>query len=253
MERAVDAVRATPGIERLNLDLIYGTPGESVDDWRRDARRRDRARSRSTSSAYALDGRARHAARPRHRRRCEARRRTTTTRPTSTRSPTTRSRPPGYEWYEISNWARPGEECRHNLLYWEGDDYLAIGCAAHGKTGDRRWWNLRTPERYIEAIAGRDLGRSRVTRSSTRPVAADESLASALRTRAGIPTSPRLAGPVDDLVAAKLVVRENGRVRLTRSGRLLATEVTLRLHIRADGPPGPARCRPGSSPEPEAN
>ena len=63
----------------------------------------------------------------------------------------------GLEWYEVSNWARPGHECRHNLLTWGGGDYLAIGCAAHGHRGGRRWWNVRTPERYVERItAGLD-------------------------------------------------------------------------------------------------
>ncbi len=63
----------------------------------------------------------------------------------------------GLRWYEISNWAAPGEACRHNLLYWQEGDYVAIGCAAHGHTsladgGGRRWWNVRTPERYLAAI-----------------------------------------------------------------------------------------------------
>src|SRR5699024_11075624 len=58
----------------------------------------------------------------------------------------------GFDWYEISNWARPGHECRHNQLYWSSGDYAAIGCAAHGHRGGRRFWNHRTPERYIRAI-----------------------------------------------------------------------------------------------------
>ena len=59
----------------------------------------------------------------------------------------------GFEWYEISNWARPGEACRHNQCYWTQGEYLAIGCAAHGHTDGRRWWNVRTPERYIDRVA----------------------------------------------------------------------------------------------------
>src|SRR5205814_8490875 len=54
--------------------------------------------------------------------------------------------------YEISNWARPGHECRHNLLYWSQGDYRGIGCAAHSHRAGRRWWNVRTPERYIAAV-----------------------------------------------------------------------------------------------------
>ena len=69
--------------------------------------------------------------------------------------------------YEISNWARPGHECRHNELYWDQGDYRGIGCAAHSHRGGRRWWNHRTPERYIEAVDARASRRRAVPRSST--------------------------------------------------------------------------------------
>ena len=106
VERAVEWARDA-GFEHINLDLIYGTPSETIDDWRRTL---DGALALEPDhvSAYALDRRAGHAARTRRRRRWARARRTTTTRPTSTRSPTTRCAPPGFEWYEISNWARPG-------------------------------------------------------------------------------------------------------------------------------------------------
>ncbi len=57
----------------------------------------------------------------------------------------------GYRWEEISNWALPGHECRHNLLYWQQGDYLGIGSAAHSHRAGVRWWNVRTPERYTAA------------------------------------------------------------------------------------------------------
>ena len=142
--RAVDAARAA-GIERVNLDLIYGTPGETVEDWTATVQGA-LALAPDHVSAYALTVEA----------------------GTPLGQDVTAGRKPapddddqadkyaiaddllgaaGYDWYEISNWAQPGEACRHNELYWFGDDYLAVGCAAHGKTGDRRWWNVRTPER----------------------------------------------------------------------------------------------------------
>ena len=63
----------------------------------------------------------------------------------------------GLRWYEVSNWAQPGHRCRHNQLYWDQGDYRGIGCAAHSHRAGRRWWNIRTPERYIGAVtAGRD-------------------------------------------------------------------------------------------------
>ncbi|HEY8057313.1 MAG TPA: radical SAM family heme chaperone HemW [Acidimicrobiales bacterium] len=129
----------------------------------------------------------------------------------------------GLDWYEVSNWARPGHECRHNRLYWSQGEYLGLGCAAHAHRHGRRWWNLRTPERYIEAV------------EAGRPVeAADETLAPderrleglqlALRLREGVPVA---ALPLDDLPG--LVQVDGDRAVLTRRGRLLANEVALRL------------------------
>ena len=77
----------------------------------------------------------------------------------------------GYAWEEISNWARPGHECRHNHLYWEQGDYLGIGSAAHSHRDGERWWNVRTPDRYIDAVeAGRspEGGREVLTRRPAR-------------------------------------------------------------------------------------
>ncbi len=223
--RAVEAVR-TAGIERLNLDLIYGAVGETMDDWHRTVAGAI-ALGPEHVSAYAL-----------------------TVEPGTPlgkdvaagaqRAPDDDDQADkyaiaddllvaaGYDWYEISNWARPGEACRHNELYWFGDDYLAIGCAAHGKTGDRRWWNVRTPERYIEAIgsgASPEAGSEELDADGR----AGEALALALRTRAGIPDEPRFAAEVAELGAAGLIEVRDDRVTLTRAGRLLANEVTLRL------------------------
>ena len=134
----------------------------------------------------------------------------------------------GHDWYEISNWSRPGEECRHNLLYWRGGDYLAIGCAAHGKTGHRRWWNVRTPERYVAAVragASTEAGSEELD----APHRDAEMLGLALRTRNGAPVDRLDAATVDQLVAAGLLTVSDRAVVLTRRGRLLANEVVLRL------------------------
>ena len=223
--RAVDAVRAA-GIGRLNLDVIYGAVGESVDDWEATLERVI-ALEPEHVSAYAL-----------------------TVEPGTPlgqdiaagihRAPDDDDQADkyvmaddhlsaaGYEWYEISNWAQPSEACLHNQLYWHGDDYLAIGCAGHGKTGDRRWWNVRTPERYIDAIRRGEPPEagSEVLDASGRW---REALALQLRTREGIAMDERFATTVERLGAADLVDVRNGRIRLTRSGRLLANEVTIRL------------------------
>jgi oxygen-independent coproporphyrinogen-3 oxidase len=149
----------------------------------------------------------------------------------------------GFEWYEVSNWARPGEVCRHNLLYWEGGDYLAIGCAAHGHTAGRRWWNVRTPERYVEAV---EQGRSPEAGEETlgHDEAGDEALLLALRTRGGIklpePTADCHAvdACIEELVGSGLVARDAGRATLTRTGRLLANEVATRLLLAREADRG---------------
>jgi oxygen-independent coproporphyrinogen-3 oxidase len=125
--------------------------------------------------------------------------------------------------YEISNWARAGAECRHNLLYWSQGDYLGFGCAAHSHRAGRRWWNVRTPERYVALVtagepteaAGEDLD---------QPTRRLEALQLSLRTRDGVP-----AGALDPDELPGLVEERGERVVLTRAGRLLANEVALRL------------------------
>jgi oxygen-independent coproporphyrinogen-3 oxidase len=139
----------------------------------------------------------------------------------------------GLEWYEISNWARPGAECRHNQLYWAQRDYRGIGCAAHSHAvtpqGARRWWNVRTPDRYIRLVeagqpaeaAGEELD------AATRRL---EALQLSLRTREGVPADA-LPGWADDPDLADLIQPgPAGRLTLTRRGRLLANEVAVRLH-----------------------
>jgi oxygen-independent coproporphyrinogen-3 oxidase len=134
----------------------------------------------------------------------------------------------GLSNYEISNWARPGHECQHNLLYWSQGDYQGIGCAAHSHRAGRRWWNVRTPERYIALV---NAGRS--------PVADEERLVPeerqrerwqlALRMPSGVPAVAWADEDLAELAAAQLVTCRADRVVLTTRGRLLANEVARRL------------------------
>jgi len=216
VRRAVALVRAA-GIPTFNLDLIYGGAGESVDDW---ARTVDLALALDPPhvSAYALtvepgtplaDDPARH---PDDDDQAE-----------KYLVVAERLEAAGLRWYEISNWAQPGHECRHNQLYWSMGEYQAFGCAGHSHRGGRRFWNVRTPERYIEAIsAGRspEAAGERLDAGERRL----EALQLAVRTRTGVPAA---ALPVDDL--GDLVAVEGDRAVLTVRGRLLANEVALRL------------------------
>jgi oxygen-independent coproporphyrinogen-3 oxidase len=125
--------------------------------------------------------------------------------------------------YEVSNWALPGHECRHNVLYWQQGDYLGFGSAAHSHRAGRRWWNLRTPERYIAAVEAGSTTEAagELLDDSTRRL---EGLQLALRMRDGVPSEA-----IDTEGLEGLVHDDGERVRLTRQGRLLANEVSLRL------------------------
>ncbi|MGD0880281.1 MAG: radical SAM family heme chaperone HemW [Acidimicrobiales bacterium] len=132
----------------------------------------------------------------------------------------------GYRWEEISNWARPGHECRHNHLYWDQGDYRGIGSAAHSHRAGRRWWNVRTPDRYVALIGadGPATAGEEVLDDGQRRF---EALALALRTSSGVPSGALPDGPDLD----GLVDRSSGRAVLTVRGRLLANAVTARLVV----------------------
>jgi putative oxygen-independent coproporphyrinogen III oxidase len=139
----------------------------------------------------------------------------------------------GFDWYELSNWAKPGHECRHNQLYWGQGSYRGIGCAAHSHADGRRWWNVRTPERYlaqVESEQSPEGGSEELTVSVQRL----EALQLALRTRSGVPADalPAPSTP-EGTMLEELLWREGGQVRLTRRGRLLANEVAARLLVPA--------------------
>ncbi|MGH9116266.1 MAG: radical SAM family heme chaperone HemW, partial [Acidimicrobiales bacterium] len=133
----------------------------------------------------------------------------------------------GLEWYEISNWARPGSECRHNQLYWAQGEYRGIGCAAHSHRlgratgGSRRWWNVRTPERYIRLVEG-----GRPAEAAGEDLDAGgrelERLELSLRTRDGVPAGSLPGWGCDPALDSLVAPATGGRLVLSRRGRLLA-------------------------------
>jgi oxygen-independent coproporphyrinogen-3 oxidase len=213
------AIARDVGFETFNVDLIYGGAGESLDDWRRSL---DEVLLLDPPhvSAYALtvepgtalaDDAARHP--------------DDDDQADKYLLATEMLGSAGLDWYEISNWARPGHECRHNFLYWRQGEYQGVGCAAHSHRGGRRWWNVRTPERYIDAV---DNQRSAEAGSEhlDDEGRALEGLQLALRTAEGVPA---LALPTDVDLDGLLARSDGDRVVLTIKGRLLANEVALRL------------------------
>jgi oxygen-independent coproporphyrinogen-3 oxidase len=218
VERAVDAIREV-GLPTFNLDIIYGAAGESVDDWRR-----------TVEAVVALD--------PPH---VSAYGLTvepgTPLAEQPDRHPDDDDQADKYEIvdellvgaglanYEISNWARPGHECRHNLIYWHQQDYRGFGCAAHSHRGGRRWWNVRTPDRYIDLVAA---GESTEAAGETLDEATRrfEHLELQLRLREGVPMEALDGDELDGMVE-----RDGDRWVLTRAGRLMQNEIATRLKV----------------------
>ena len=130
----------------------------------------------------------------------------------------------GYEWEEISNWARPGHECRHNHVYWDHEDYVGFGSAAHSHRRGRRYWNVRTPDRYIELVERGEsaLGGEEVLDAAVQAFERDSL---ALRTRRGVPVEA-----FESLEEIRHLVNvESDQVTLTPRARLVANQVILRL------------------------
>jgi putative oxygen-independent coproporphyrinogen III oxidase len=222
---AVAAVRAV-GFASWNVDLIYGAAGETADDWRRTL---DGVLALEPPhvSAYALtvepgtplaDDPARA---PDDDVQAEAY--------LAAEAAFTGA---GLANYEISNWARPGHECRHNLLYWAAGEYRGFGCAAHSHAGGRRWWNVRTPERYVAAVGAG--GSTEAAGEELAPAERRlEALQLAIRTRAGVPAGALAAEDRAELDG--LVVPDGDRLVLSVQGRLLANEVAVRLRLPDEG------------------
>ena len=221
------------GFDQVSLDLIYGTPGESLDDWRASL---DAALSCEPDhvSAYALiveEG----TALARQIRRGEVPMTDDDDLADKYLLADEALEKAGLTWYEVSNWARgPEAVCRHNLGYWTGGDWWGVGPGAHGHVGGVRWWNVKHPTPYAVRIGeGNSPAHAReVLDEETRRV---ERVLLETRLRDGLPVDVLDAdgrAAVPDQVARGLVETDaaaQGRVVLTTRGRLLADAVVRDL------------------------
>jgi oxygen-independent coproporphyrinogen-3 oxidase len=223
----------------VSLDLIYGTPGESLADWHTSL---DAAIALEPDhvSAYAL------VIEPGTKMGTALRRGTIAPTDPDVQADMYEAADDalataGYRWYEVSNWARtPAQACQHNLGYWRGDDWWGIGPGAHSYLGPtphkpaERWWNVKHPRAYAARLAA---GESPL---AERELLTDdqvhvENVMLRVRLAEGLPTSALAPGAhvrVAQLVADGLVDGADavrGRVTLTRRGRLLADAVVRDL------------------------
>jgi oxygen-independent coproporphyrinogen-3 oxidase len=225
VRRAMREARAS-GFANVNLDLIYGADGERIESWDRTVRETvDLAPEHVSAYALTIEpstplGRkVQHGAVP----------------------------PPdpdlqadmfelaceilgdaGYQHYEVSNWAKPGFACVHNLGYWERRPYLGLGAGAHSYRDDRRWWNVRPPEEYLSLVE-----------AGTLPVGGEERLEPSdayleevflrLRILEGVPSSWVEPEKVAPFLESGLLLDRDGALIPTERGMLLLNELVLAL------------------------
>jgi oxygen-independent coproporphyrinogen-3 oxidase len=226
VEKSYDTLRRA-GFENINLDLIYGIPGQTISQWQ-DSLRRTIDLGPDHISAYCLtyEEDTEFFERARRGEFREDVERDAEFFETGAE----RLSEAGYEQYEISNYARPGRECRHNYAYWEGANFLGLGPSAWSTLDDRRWQNFPDTAAYVRAIqAGvRPIRTEEILPKDTR---AAERLAFGLRTSQGV-ENVALADQsekVHSLRREGLLEEAGDRWRLTRRGRLVADEVAAEL------------------------
>jgi oxygen-independent coproporphyrinogen-3 oxidase len=134
----------------------------------------------------------------------------------------------GYAQYEISNYAKPGRECRHNLGYWRGEDYAGLGPSAFSTRAGARWRNIADTSEFIRRVQ-QGLPLADFSEDVTPAIRHAERIAFALRTSEGIRAADADPEILSALEAGGLVMSRGSRVTLTRKGRLLADEVAAEL------------------------
>jgi putative oxygen-independent coproporphyrinogen III oxidase len=144
----------------------------------------------------------------------------------------------GFDWYEISNWATPGHESRHNLVYWEGGAWEAVGPGAHAFDGATRRWNAARLDAYVDALAPAAGTEPQLPpgggESSDAGMRARERTITALRTSRGLPASALADPAIGDALGWALDMRllartASDRLVLSVAGRLLSNELFARL------------------------
>ncbi len=214
------------GFDNFSLDLIYGTPGESLEDWSNTLKDAI-AINPPHISAYSL------------------------VIETGTKMGSQLSRGEikavsdddaadkyqlaekmltenGYEWYEISNWAKENKECQHNLNYWKGNNWWGIGPGAHSHINGIRWWNQKLPKKWRESLdqdQSPALARENLTTEQIR----NEKVMLLSRLKTGIDKADFDQKNVEKLINDKLVNEVSGKLELTLEGRLLADVVFRQL------------------------
>ena len=228
--KAVEMARDA-GFSSVSVDLIYGTPGESLEDWRISIESA-LALGVDHISAYALivETGTKLAAQIK---------RGDISMPNDDFMAdmyllvNQMCNQAGLQWYELSNWSKPGHECKHNIAYWENKNWWGLGPGAHSHIDGKRFWNLKHPTTYKTKLFG---GESPILDSEilTKEQMRDESIMLAIRMREGIDISSLTPTQLERIES----YRESGHVsmvdkhlQLSPQGRLIADRIVRELVI----------------------
>ena len=214
------------GFENFSLDLIYGTPGESLEDWSNTLKDAI-AINPPHISAYSLviePGTKMGSQLSRGEIKAVSDDDAADKYQLAEKMLTEN----GYSWYEISNWAKVNRECQHNLNYWKGNNWWGIGPGAHSHINGVRWWNQKLPKNWRESLdqdQSPALARENLTNEQIR----NEEVMLLSRLKSGIDKADFDQKNVEKLIKDKLVNEVSGKLELTLEGRLLADVVFRQL------------------------
>jgi len=230
VEKAISMARSA-GFESISVDLIYGTPGESLDDWRETVNAA-LALDIDHISAYALivETGTKLAAQIK---------RGDLTMPIDDLMADMyllidqMCEEAGLTWYELSNWSKPGHECRHNIAYWQNKNWWGLGPGAHSHIDGKRFWNLKHPTTYKQKLFAEE---SPILESEllTAEQSKDEAILLGIRMREGLEIAllqPHQLEVLSEYRHNGFVEINEDRVLLTPTGRLIADRIVREMTI----------------------
>ena len=225
VSHSVDILKKS-GFDNFSLDLIYGTPGESLNDWENSLKDAI-ALNPPHISAYSLviePGTKMGA----QLNRGEISQVNDDEAADKYQLADEMLNKNNYSWYEISNWAKKDKECKHNLNYWLGNNWWGIGPGAHSHVNGVRWWNHKLPKVWRELLEKQNspaLAREVLSEDQIR----SEQIMLLSRLRTGLGNQEVDENRIENLIANQLATLDANKIVLTLKGRLLADEVFRQL------------------------
>ena len=226
IERSVTAAKSA-GFKEISVDLIYGTPGESIEDWKLSIQSALQLPITHVSAyALILETGTRLANQVKRKEFEIPDDGETAEKYLIADREFTKH---GFSWYELSNWAKPGSECKHNLAYWQGDNWWGLGPGSHSHIDGERFWNIKHPNTYRNALKeGSPIAGSEVL---TAEDIENERVILEIRLPSGIDKASLKSAQLDQvsqyLEGGELdkSAWQNGRIALTANGRLVADRI----------------------------